>query len=134
MSQNYDFKSLHYGNSENTETDKDLNENGLIVFETGNSKTIDFIKKDNTRQNFPYSHYLTAWTEVQDKKRVIKIIFATHQVTIHGYCLDIIYDHVCQFNLKSLKANDERYVNDLLDDTPFITSIMIEWKGKEHTN
>lgn len=131
MSQNYDFKSLHYGEDENGQDKPNASHKTLTVFEIGESKTIDFIKKDNTRQNFPYSHYLTAWTELEDKKRMIKIIFATHQVTINGYCLDIIYDHLRQFNLKSLKANDERYTSDFPDDAPFITSIIIEWKRKE---
>ena len=132
MSQNYDFKSLHYGTDENSNDDeKGVKKRTLTVFDTGDTKTIDFIKKDNTRQNFPYSHYLTAWMETEEKKRVIKIMFVTHQVTINGYCLDVIYDELRQFNLKSLKANDERYTNDLADDAPFISSIVIEWKGKE---
>ncbi|AXG70588.1 hypothetical protein KORDIASMS9_02828 [Kordia sp. SMS9] len=132
MSQKYDFKSLHFGTDEKSDEDQNnTNKSTLTVFETGDSKTIDFIKKDNTRQNFPYSHYLTSWIETDNKKRVIKIMFATHQVTINGYCLDAIYDELRQFNLKNLKANDERYTNDLPDDEPFITSIIIEWKGKE---
>lgn len=131
MSQNYDFKSLHYG-EENKQNEQNNKANDtLTVFETGDSRTIDFIKKDNTRQNFAYSQYLTAWIETEDKKRVIKIMFASHQVTINGYCLDIIYDHLRQFNLKSIKAHDERYMNDLPDDAPFTSSIVIEWKGKE---
>ena len=138
MNQNYNFKSLQIGNDETPKTNTD----DFNVFEIGETKTIDFIKADNTRQNFPYSHYLTAWIEIKDNKRIIKIIFATHQVTIEGFCLDSIYDALRQFKLKTLRANDERYAQGLNSDNddaknqssqnkPFISAITIDWKGKE---
>ena len=141
MSQNYNFKSLDIGNDETSK----LNSDSIHVFETGETKTIDFIKLDNTRQNFPYTHYLTSWIEVKDGKRILKIIFATHTVAIEGFCLDPIYVALKQFQVKTVKANDERYAQGLdgrddksdnpteqtQNNRPFISSITIEWKGKE---
>jgi hypothetical protein len=126
MSQNYNFKSLQY--SEDNKEQK-TNPDKITVFETGETKTIDFIQKDGTRQSFPYAHYMTAWMGTEDDERFIKIFFATHLVTIKGYCLDQLYDHLTQFKLTRVIENDERYLKDLGDDEVFISTIEVEWKG-----
>ncbi len=133
MSQKYKFKSLQIAQTEEKKEEikpEDLSH--LTVFETGNPRTIDFIKKDGTRQSFPYGHYHTAWfgvdTDSENNERVIKIFFATHLVTIKGYCLDELYNHLCTQKLKFVRANDERYLNMYPDDKPFVLTILIEWK------
>lgn len=129
MNQNYNFKSLEY--SEDNEEQKS-NPDEIKVFETGETKTIDFIQKDGTRQSFPYAHYMTAWMEVEKDERFIKIFFATHLVTIKGYCLDQLYNHLTQFDLKKVIENDERYLKDVGDNEVFVVNLTIEWKVKDN--
>ena len=74
---------------------------------------------------------MTAWKGVENDERFIKIFFATHLVTIKGYCLDQLYDHLIQFNLKKVVENDERYLKDFGDKEVFVVGLSIEWKGKE---
>ena len=136
MSQNYKFKSLQIADAENNKGKKsEKDSNALTVFEIGETRTIDFELLDGTRQNFAYAHYLTAWLGKekvgQKTERVIKIFFATHLVTIHGYCLDKIYNTVTTQTLKYLRANDERYL-EMIDDTqPFVRHIEVKWRGEE---
>ena len=98
MSQNYEFRSLEYVDEDN----QDNQSEALTVFETGDTKTIDFVKKDGTRQSFPYGHYMTAWYEKKKDTNewAIKIFFATHLVTISGFSLEKIYDELRQFSFK----------------------------------
>ena len=128
MNQNYSFKSLEYSDDDKGQKS---NPDEITVFETGETKTIDFIQKDGTRQSFPYSHFMTAWMGKEDDERFIKIFFATHLVTIKGYCLDQLYDHLIQSNLKKVIENDERYLKDVGDSEVFVISLMVEWKGQD---
>jgi hypothetical protein len=134
MSQNYKFKSLEIIKETQKKQDQNYNSEDLKVYEVGDTRTIDFVMLDGTRQNFPYSHYLTSWLGMENEERVIKIFFATHLVTIKGYCLDQIYNELIVFNLKSLKSNTERYLGNVNTDTPFITSISITWKKETNHN
>ena len=135
MSQNYKFKSLSIADKDE-QSDGSNDPNALMVYEIGETKTVDFIKKDGTKQNFPYSHYMTAWYEKQEKDNnwFIKVFFATHMVTIHGSCLDTIYNQLKQYTLKTLQAHDLRYLDDVPEGSPFVSSIIIEWKGMEENN
>ncbi|MFL1013247.1 hypothetical protein [Flavisericum labens] len=120
-------------NQENQSEQKDPN--ALTVFETGDTRTIDFVLKDGTRQNFAYAHYMTAWIgidkESENNERYIKIFFATHLVTINGYCLDEIYNSLISFSLKSVKVIDDRYLDMAGDDESFVKDITITWKKEE---
>ncbi len=128
MSQNYKFKSLEIAKaSQKKEIDETKNDD-FKVYEIGESKTIDFVLLDETRQNFPYSHYLTSWLGVESEERVIKIFFATHMVTVKGFCLDKLYESLLLQELKILKENSERYLKYGYSETPFILSIIIKWK------
>lgn len=131
MNQTYKFKSLEIAKNgtEKEETTKDPNK--LNIFEIGETKTIDFELLDGTRQNFPYGHYLTSWIGKDGDERVMKIFFATHLVTIKGFCLDSIYDALCSFKLKSIKANDERYLKTIDEGKTFVIDIKITWKGEK---
>lgn len=130
MSQNYKFKSLEIAKaSQKKEIDETKNDN-FNVYEIGESKTIDFVLLDGTRQNFPYSHYLTSWLGVESEERVIKIFFATHMITIKGYCLDELYEPLLSQKLKSIKANNNRYQNPS-DDKALVTEVIIKWKKEE---
>ncbi len=131
MSQNYKFLSDQFIVSDTNKEGDLTNSNEIVVFKTGDTKTIDFILKDGTRQNFPYSHYLTAWLTKEGKDRVIKIFFATHLVTIYGYCLDELYSQLIQFKIVSIKANDLRYLYDVDEGKAFVSNVMLEWKGEE---
>jgi len=136
MSQNYKFKSLSIADG-NSETDQpNTDPNALVVYEAGETKTVDFIKKDGTKQNFPYSHYMTAWYQKDEKANewYIKIFFATHTITIQGFSLDTLYNHLKQFTLKTLQAHDLRYTDDVPEGEPFVSSITIEWRGKENSS
>ncbi|MDO5969410.1 hypothetical protein Q4Q35_06290 [Flavivirga aquimarina] len=139
MSQNYEFKSLEIAKNgqEKERTQKDPNT--VTVFETGDTHTIDFILLDGTRQCFLYSHMLTAWigkddnaeNDVTENERYIKIFFATHLVTIKGFCLDEIYNALTTLSLKSTKTHDERYLSAVSDDNAFVTNIKITWKKED---
>lgn len=128
MSQNYNFKSLQIVNNDKNKENTRNEPNDLTVFVIGETKTIDFIMLDGTRQNFSYSHYLTSWLGKEDENSVIKIFFATHLITIKGYCLNDIYNHLTTFSIKTLKAMDKRYIQDINEQKPFITDILITWK------
>lgn len=129
MSQNYKFKSLEIAKaSQKKEIDETKNDD-FKIYEIGESKTIDFVLLDGTRQNFPYSHYLTSWLGVENEERVIKIFFATHMVTVKGFCLDELYKLLIQMKLKNIIANDKRFLKDC-NETPFISSIIVDWKGE----
>ncbi|MEO1033392.1 MAG: hypothetical protein AAFX55_18535 [Bacteroidota bacterium] len=128
MNQNYKFKSLQIVKSQNNKDQKDEDFEKLTVFETGETKTIDFILLGGTRQNFPYSHYLTSWLGKESEERVIKIFFATHLVTIYGVCLDKIYNHLLIMSLKSVRAKNKRYLKTIEDGQLFVTDIKITWK------
>jgi len=84
---------------------------------------------DGTQQNFAYSHYLTAWLGKEGKERIIKVFFATHLVTIRGYCLDEIYKATLSQSLKMVTANDERYLSNVPEGNPFVTDVNIAWKS-----
>ncbi|MDH7913466.1 hypothetical protein [Winogradskyella sp. SYSU M77433] len=128
MSQNYKFKSLEIAKaSQKKEIDETKND-GFKTYEIGESKTIDFVLLDGTRQNFPYSHYLTSWLGVENEERVIKIFFATHMVTVKGFCLDQLYNRILKQELKRISANKIRYEITRNDNT-YITNIVIQWKG-----
>ncbi|WP_394972583.1 hypothetical protein [uncultured Croceitalea sp.] len=119
------------------ETEKEQEEtnlNTLKVYEMGETRTIDFILTNGTRQNFAYSHYLTAWLGKEDKDRFINIFFATHMVTIKGYCLDKIYNAITTLSVKSIKAHDKRYLDLIGEGNPFVTEIKIGWKKEENLN
>ena len=92
---------------------------------------IDFVQKDGTRQSFPYVHCMTAWMGIESNERFIKILFATHLVTIKGYCLDQLYNNLIQFKLKRVIENNERYLDQLGQDKPFVIEIKIMWKKEE---
>jgi len=125
MSQKYKFKSLQYSEEEKVQ---EITGEKLTVFETGETKTIDFILLDGTRQNFACAHYMTAWLGKEDNDRVIKIFFATHLVTIKGYCLDELYDELIKLSVTFIKAHDERYVDMVDEDKAFVTDIKVAWK------
>ncbi|GAB1856128.1 hypothetical protein MHTCC0001_09630 [Flavobacteriaceae bacterium MHTCC 0001] len=138
MSQTYKFKSLEIaqkGQEKPKETKAD-NPNTLTVFETGETRTIDFIQKDGTRQNFAYSHYITAWLgqdkESEKSERYIKIFFATHLITVYGYCLDILYNTLISFSVKSIKVYDIRYLDMVDDNQAFVTGIKVNWRKEEN--
>ena len=125
MSQNYKFKSLQiHKNSRQVDKEPDQSK----VFEIGDTKTIDFELLDGTRQNFSYAHYMTSWIGKDGDERVIKIFFATHLITIKGYCLDPIYDALSSLKLKKVKASDERYLKTTEDGKVFVTDIEVKWK------
>lgn len=105
----------------------DLKEKG---YETGDTKSIDFIKADGTRQMFPYSQLITAWTEFTDEHQVIKLFFSTHLITLSGYNLGEIYDHIQGQALRRLMVRDARYLNTAKEKQPYVTGIGIEWKGE----
>ncbi|MDD7887871.1 hypothetical protein [Flavivirga sp. 57AJ16] len=129
MSQNYKFKSLQIAKGDQAQRKTTKDPNTITVFETGDTKTIDFELLDGTRQNFHYSHYITSWMGKENGERIIKIFFATHLVTINGYCLDEIYNHLTTLSVKSIKAHDQRYLNMVEENQPFAIQISIEWKG-----
>ncbi|WP_299111424.1 hypothetical protein [uncultured Winogradskyella sp.] len=130
MSQNYKFKSLEIAKaSQKKEIDETKNDD-FKIYEIGESKTIDFVLLDGTRQNFPYSHYLTSWLGVENEERVIKIFYATHMVTVKGFCLDELYESLLSQKLKNIKANSNRYQNPS-DDKTLVTEVIIKWKKEE---
>jgi len=108
--------------------DNDLTEKG---YKTGDTSTVDFIKLDGTRQMFAYGQLITAWTQIQDDKNIIKLFFSTHLVTIIGYNLSSIYEHIRRQDLELLMARDERYLNTAKEKQPYVTGIEIEWKSEK---
>ena len=129
MSQNYNFKSLSVAkNGQDKKEAKTGDPNVLTAFEIGETRTIDFISLDGTRQNFTYTHYLTSWLGKDGDERVIKIFFATHLVTIKGFCLDALYDALTKLSVISVKANDERYQSLIENGKTFVTDIKVIWK------
>ncbi|WP_188604955.1 hypothetical protein [Aquaticitalea lipolytica] len=111
----------------------EIKDEDFKVYEVGDTKTIDFILLDGTRQNFPYSHYLTSWLGVENEERVIKIFFATHMVTVKGFCLELLYDYLIKFSLKTLRVTDKRYLQKKDEANPLIKNVIIVWK-KESQN
>ena len=128
MSRNYKFKSLAIAQNSQEKSTPQKDPDRLTVFEVGDTRTIDFVLLNGTRQNFPYIHYLTSWLGKDGEDRVIKIFFATHLVTIKGYCLDEIYIHLTELNLKSVRAHDVRYASTIEDGKAFVTHIAVTWK------
>lgn len=131
MSQKYNFISLQIAKGDQAQEKTTKDPNTITVFETGETKTIDFELLDGTRQNFHYSHYITSWMGKENGERIIKIFFATHLITLKGYCLDAIYEALRQFKVKSIKANNSRYQDSLPDEHTFVTDIIIKWKSDE---
>jgi len=89
---------------QNDKENEQANPNEIEVFKIGETKTIDLIIKDGMRQNFPYSHYLSAWLDKEDEDRVLKIFFATHLITVQGYCLDEIYNPASSIQTRSSQS------------------------------
>ena len=130
MSQTYKFKSLAISNNGKEketydETDK------LNVFTLSESKTIDFKLKDGARQCFHYSHFITSWLGKDDELQIIKIFFSTHLVTIKGYCLEELYDHLIEHKVKNITEHDERYASMVDEGKVFVIEIDIAWKKSE---
>lgn len=90
--------------------------------------------KDGTRQNFHYSHFITSWLGKEDSLQVIKIFFSTHLVTIKGYCLEELYDHLIEHGVKNIIEHDERYISMVGEDKVFVTDIDIAWKKEKTEN
>ena len=126
MSQTYKFKSLQISKKEQEQ--ETSAEDKLTVFTLAESKTLDFKLKDGTRQNFHYSHFITAWLGNEDNLNIIKVFFSTHLVTIKGYCLEELYDHLIEHAVKNIIEHDERYISMVADDKVFVTDIDIAWK------
>lgn len=132
MNKSYKFKSLQFqqeGDAAEQGTTK-IDEQ-LVVFTTGETQTINFIQKDGTQQNFPYSHYLTSWLGRENQEIVLKIFFATHLVTIHGVRLDELYRHLIQYKVKSITEHNARYIEGMSEDLTFVTGLEITWKNVE---
>jgi len=98
-------------------------------YKTGSVGTIDFIKQDGSRQMFPYSQLITAWTEHTDQHNVIKLFFSTHLVILKGYNLAQVYELIRSQTLEIIVARDERYMNRTKEAQAYVTGIEIEWKG-----
>lgn len=130
MSHNYKFKSLEIIKENQKKEEQKISNDAVKVYEVGDTRSIDFVMLDGTRQNFPYSHYLTSWLGMENNERVIKVFFATHLVTIKGYCLDELYEYLLSQKLKNLKANSNRYLNPSENET-IVTEISIKWKKEE---
>ncbi|WP_163381368.1 hypothetical protein [Cyclobacterium sp. SYSU L10401] len=106
---------------------KKANQYAGDCYTVGETRTIDFMMTNGTRQNFSYSHYMKAWTEQDSGMQVIKVFFTADLVTIKGYCLETIYDHLCAMDLKSVMAQNPRYhQSQTKDNTPLVTAITIE--------
>lgn len=129
MSQSYKFKSLIIANG--NEGEPKQKQPSIAVFEVGDTRTIDFLQLDGTRQNFAYSHYITSWLRKEDNQQVIKIFFATHCVTMKGYCLEQLYDALAKLTVTSVKAFDERYVDLIGEDQPYLREIEIVWNKEQ---
>ncbi len=110
-------------------TNKDENEECYAIGETN---TINFIKVDGSRQMFPYSQIITAWTENTEEENVIKVFFSTHLVTIEGHNLNVIYEALTNQNLVSVFAQDERYLKATGEKKAFLKKIGVEWKGEKN--
>lgn len=138
MSRNYKFKSLTIAQNSQEKSTPQKDPDRLTVFEVGDTRTIDFVMLNGTRQNFPYIHYLTSWLgkdgDAKKSERVLKIFFATHLVTIKGYCLDEIYNHLTDLDVKSVQANDMRYASNIDDGKAFVTHIAVTWKKEGDIN
>ena len=139
MSQTYKFKTLQIVGNGQEKKQAEKDPNAITVFEIGETRTIDFILKDGTRQSFAYAHYMTAWIgkegDTEKNERFIKVFFATHLITIKGYCLDALYDALISLSVKSIKAHDERYLDMVEEDQIFVTDIKITWKkGEDHND
>lgn len=130
MSRNYKFKSLQIAEIGGKAKNQENNSNPSNAYMVGETRTIDFKLHDGTRQYFPYSHMLTCWFGKKTNKSVIKIFFATHLVTIEGYCLKEVYELLTEQRLKSLKALDIRYLQTGDMNNLFVSNITIEWKGE----
>ena len=130
MSQTYKFKSLVIANNGQDDETKDQTEK-LTVFSLSESKTIDLKLKDGTRQCFHYSHFITSWLGKDDELQIIKMFFSTHLVTIKGYCLEELYNHLIEHKVKNITEHDERYISMVDEGKVFVTEIDIEWKNKE---
>lgn len=129
MNQNYKFKSLEIAKN-GQEKEQSQTGKKLSVYEVGETRTIDFVLSDGSRQSFPYAHYHTAWLGKENNERIIKIFFSTHHITIKGYCLDTLYDELLKQSVKFIKAHDERYADMVDEDKIFVNKIKIEWKIK----
>ncbi len=135
MNQNYKFKSLEIAKNGQTKEPTKKESSTLSVFEMGETRTIDFVLANGTRQNFAYAHYMTTWIGKDENgeknERCIKIFFATHLVTIRGYCLDNLYNELIKLSVKSIKVNDERYLDMVNEGQPFVTDIKVTWKKED---
>ncbi|MAU70846.1 MAG: hypothetical protein CML04_02025 [Pseudozobellia sp.] len=126
MSQTYRFRSLEISKDEQTQGER-VDEN-MNVFDVGETKTIDFRLRSGVRQCFQYSHFITAWYGSEDNKSIIKLFFSTHLVTIKGYCLDNLYNHLLEHAIKSIQEQDERYISIVKENAVFVSDIGIQWK------
>ncbi|GAB5476333.1 MAG: hypothetical protein Mars2KO_44320 [Maribacter sp.] len=129
MSQTYKFKSLAIANNGKEENAYEEAEK-LNVFTLGESKTIDFKLKDGSRQCFHYSHLITSWFGKEEEVQVLKIFFSTHLLSIKGYCLEELYDHLLQHKIKNITEHDERYTSITDEGKVFVIEIDIAWKKK----
>lgn len=122
MSQTYKFKSLEIEGKSTVKSTEDISE--VKSFITGSSKTVDFILKDGTRYNFPYSRYLSTELSNDDGTKILKVSFVDSIITVKGYGLESLYEHLIQANVSKVFENDERYYQEN-NQSPFVTEIDI---------
>ncbi|MEM6813267.1 MAG: hypothetical protein AAF600_02620 [Bacteroidota bacterium] len=134
MNQNYKFKTLTIANHGKIRESQEEEIEKLNVFTRGDSKTIDFKLRRGLRQCFHYSHFITGWLGKEDERQVIKMFFSTHLVTIGGYCLEELYDHLIEHKVKDITENDERYASMVDEGKVFVTKIDIAWKKEKDVN
>jgi hypothetical protein len=135
MNRNYRFKSLEISqkNSKDEKAHNGVEQSDQGVFEIGETRSINFILDNGSQQNFPYTHYLTGWYGMDNDEWVIKLFFATHIVTIRGYCLEELYENIRLLKVKKVIAYDERYLDMVGESDPFVTDIVVKWKNDTTT-
>lgn len=137
MSKNSLFDKLKKQIDEENDTPHHYHYEDWLVFETGETKTVDFQMLDGNRQHFNYQYYIKTWTENEDGTPCIKVFFSMDIVTIKGYRLNKLYEAFREMSVIAVRANDERFLMALSDDDdndPFVTEIKIDpHKAKKET-
>ena len=107
----------------------DNNEHGSwSVLEKGKLPSTDFQLLDGRCEFLRDAQLLHGEMTKEGRHELIKLMYSTHNVFIKGYGLKQIYQMIMADNLRSARANNERYINTVEEGEPFICDIEIVWR------
>lgn len=74
----------------------------------------------------PWSHFVSARHTFGDNREQLTLLFANHEVGLHGVCLVPLLDEIASFRLGSLRSFPPKYAPQSDEQEPFIEHVAVK--------